>query len=68
MKEQTTLQEKNEKKEEPLFLITLTLAQRIMRYIQASPSPNFPVGEAMDIVNSISKLPQATVKKEEKNE
>lgn len=54
-----------QKQEEPVFLITLSLAQRIMRYIQSSPSPNIPVGEAMDIVQQLSKLPQATVAKKE---
>ena len=52
------------KKEEPLFLITLGLAQRIVRYINNTPSPNIPVGEAIEIINSLSSLPQATVKDE----
>lgn len=60
-------QEKQEKKQEqePIFIITLGLAQRIMRYIQSSPSPNIPVGEAMDIVQQLSRLPQAQVSAEQ---
>lgn len=53
--------QEEQKQEEPLFIITLSLAQRILRYIQSSPSPNIPVGEAMDIVQQLSRLPQATV-------
>lgn len=57
--------QEQQQQEEPLFIITLSLAQRIMRYIQSSPSPNIPVGEAMDIVQQLSRLPQATVAKEQ---
>ncbi|MHA2427512.1 MAG: hypothetical protein ACXADB_05780 [Candidatus Hermodarchaeia archaeon] len=65
MTQEKQAQEPQQQQEEAIFIIKLSLAQRIMRYIQSSPSPNIPVGEAMDIVQQLSRLPQATVANKE---